>query len=386
MVLDRLRAEIEALAGLDLDGVPPGVLDEAVGELARLGSMLDALEVKVLGRWERSGEWRASGARSAGACLAHRTGLPAQDCHRRLRQARALAELPKVAAAWAAGEIGAAHVEVLLHLCNPRTRAAFEDAQEGLLGLAGGESFRDFARDCRTWLNLADQDGARRRDGEERGCRRLHHSQSISGMWFGRWTCDPISGEIVETTLREIEDELHRADRAAARGRLGREPLGFELGRTREQRRHDALVEMATRARTAPAGGRRPRPLFTVVVGYPVLGQVVELWSRHVISPAAAARWLTDAEVERIVFDPAGRVIDVGRRRRFFRGALRRAIEVRDRTCFHPTCDEAPRWPQIDHRHPAADGGETTQGNGRLGCDFHNNQRNRPTQQRPPPE
>jgi hypothetical protein len=389
VLLDGLREAIEELRDLDLDTVGASALDEAVVELARLRATLDATEAHMLGRWEASQEWRASGARSAGAALAHRTRLPASECHRRLRHARELRSLPKVAAAWDAGDIDRAHVSVLLHVRNPRTAAAFEGSQDGLLELARGQSFLEFQRACETWLNLADQDGAERRDAEDRAARKLHHSQSISGLWFGRYTCDPVSGEIIETTLREIEDELYRADRAAARERLGRDPLVFELGRTPEQRRHDAYVEMAIRARTAPKDGRRPKPLFTVVVGYERLSQVVELWNRSVLNPAAAARWLTDADVERIVFDGTGRVVDVGRRRRFFRGALRRAIEVRDRSCFHETCDEAPRWPQIDHEHEAAKGGETTQENGRLGCDFHNNLRNQRsdhrTEARPPP-
>jgi hypothetical protein len=152
--------------------------------------------------------------------------------------------------------------------------------------------------------------------------------------------------------------------------------MAFELGRSPEQRRHDALIEMAIRAKTAPKDGRRPKPLFTVVSGREAFDRIVELWSRRVLNPAAAARWLQDADLEPILFDGEGRVLDVGRQRRFYRGALRRAIEVRDRSCFHPSCDESPRWPQVDHEEEASKGGETTQDNGRLGCDFHNNRRN----------
>ena len=72
------------------------------------------------------------------------------------------------------------------------------------------------------------------------------------------------------------------------------------------------------------------------------------------------------------MFDSPSRVLDVGAQRRFFTGALRRAIEIRDRTCFHPSCDEVPQRPEIDHIHDAAKGGPTTQDNGRLGCGFHN--------------
>ena len=135
---------------------------------------------------------------------------------------------------------------------------------------------------------------------------------------------------------------------------------------------------MATRARTAPPGGKRPAPLFTVLVGYETFaGPVLEMHNRTTITPGTATRWLDHAYIERIVFDSPSRVIDVGRRRRFVTGALRRAIEVRDRTCFHPYCDEVPARPEIDHIHEYAKGGDTTQDNVRLGCDFHNEERNR---------
>ena len=151
----------------------------------------------------------------------------------------------------------------------------------------------------------------------------------------------------------------------------------LDLDRTPAQRRADALVEMATRARTAPADGRRPAPLFSVLAGYETFaGPLLELFNRTVLTPGIAARWLSDADIERIVFDGPSRVIDVGVQRRFFTGALKHAIEVRDRTCFHPSCDEAPLRPEIDHIHEASKGGPTTQENGRLGCGFHNRWRN----------
>jgi hypothetical protein len=220
---------------------------------------------------------------------------------------------------------------------------------------------------------FVDPDGAEQGADEGRAAREVHLSQSLGGMWFGRATLDPISGEIVHTTLSLIERDLFETDWAEAKDRLGRDPLVIELARTPAQRRADALVEMATRARTAPEGGRRPAPLFTVLVGYETLaGPVLELFNRTVVTPGTAAAHLTDADVERIVFDTPSRVIDVGAQRRFFRGALRRAIEVRDRTCFHPLCDEIPDQLEIDHIHPASRGGPTTQANGRGGCGFHN--------------
>ena len=177
--------------------------------------------------------------------------------------------------------------------------------------------------------------------------------------------------------LRLIERELFDADWAEAKARLDRDPTVLDLARTPAQRRADALVEMATRARTAPTGGRRPAPLFTVVVGLETLrGPILELFNRTMLTPGTAARHLTEAYVERVVFDSPSRVLDVGAQRRFFTGALRRAVEIRDRTCFNRTCDEVPERPHVDHIHEAAKGGATTQDNGRLGCAFHNLWRN----------
>src|SRR5690606_39102363 len=88
-----------------------------------------------------------------------------------------------------------------------------------------------------------------------------------------------------------------------------------------------------------------------------------------------AARWLTEADVERIVFDGKSRVLDVGRRQRFFRGALRRGLEVANRTCWHETCDEIPQRPHLDHIHEWSKGGATDNDNGRHGCNFHNETR-----------
>jgi len=74
----------------------------------------------------------------------------------------------------------------------------------------------------------------------------------------------------------------------------------------------------------------------------------------QVLPPAAVAPWIDDADLERILFDDtASRVIDVSRKRTF-QGALRRLIEVRDQTCFHPMCDLPADRCEIDHIEPWA--------------------------------
>jgi hypothetical protein len=129
-----------------------------------------------------------------------------------------------------------------------------------------------------------------------------------------------------------------------------------------------------------PVEGIAPRPLLTVVVGYDTFTNTLcELEDGTPLSPQHLLPLLTETDIERIVFGSPSRVTDVGVRQRFFTGALRRAIEVRDRHCQHPAgCDTPACWCQVDHVIPYTDGGTTTQDNGRLLCGVHNRQRTNP--------
>jgi hypothetical protein len=243
--------------------------------------------------------------------------------------------------------------------------------------------YRDFIRAISYWEQLADPDGTERAAQAQRERRDAFLVQSIGGMYLGKMTFDPISGAIVAEEHARIERELFEADWAEARGRLGYEPTYADLARTPNQRRADAFVEMAVRSRNAPLDGRRPAPLFSVFVGYETLyGRICELANGTVVSPGSLLPWLEEADIERAVFTP-GRRVEVSATTRFFTGATRRAIELRDRRCTHLYCDEPLGRCECDHIEPASEGGPTTQENGRLLCGFHNRLRNgRP----PPPE
>jgi len=206
-------------------------------------------------------------------------------------------------------------------------------------------------------------------------------------MWFGDLRLDPLSGAIVAGQLRRIENELFAADWAEAKQRFG-EHMTFttaDLARTPAQRRADALVEMATRAGTAPVDGRRPEPLFSVLVGFESFaGRICEMADGTVVSPGSLVDWLDEAWIERVVFDGPSRVLDLGAATRLFTGATRRAIQLRDRECFHEMCSEPAKRCEVDHIEPWSAGGRTIQRNGRMACGFHNRRRHR-RRKRPPP-
>ena len=200
-----------------------------------------------------------------------------------------------------------------------------------------------------------DPDGAEQGADDDRAAREVHLSQSFGGLWFGRITLDPVSGDIVDTTLRSIEAELFDADWAEAKARA--RPRARQCS-TCGAPPPSAGPTPSSRWPPAPApppqvGAAPPRSSRWWSGSRPSVGPILELFNRTVLTPGTAAAHLTEADVERIVFDGPSRVLDVGAQRRFFTGALRRAIEIRDRTCFHPSCDEVPDRPEIDHIHEA---------------------------------
>ena len=383
--LERLASAVAGIEALDADGLSDAELGELLVSLRRLENRLEAAATRHTGSWDARRAWAADGARTGASWLAYRTRMPHGTARRRVRLARQLREGPAVVGeAWSAGDIDVAHVAALGRARSERAAAAFDRDAELLVDQACRFRFDDFCRVLAYWSQGADPDGAEADAAERVDRRHCHVSRTFGGCVVGDFVLDPVAGTIVSTTLSEIERELWEGDWADARTRLGERATMFDLARTPAQRRADALVEMATRARTAPVDGRRPAPLFTVLVGYETLaGRVCELADGTALTPGSLVPWLDEAYLERVVFDGPSRVIDVGRTRRLFTGADRRALEVRDRSrCYQPTCT-ATDGLQADHVEPWAAGGLTTTANGRLACGYHNRLRHRAVSQPP---
>jgi hypothetical protein len=364
------RAIDELVAVAEADG-------ESLVALRRQIDRLEAVAARWTARSDASGEWAPAGAKTCAAWLAWRCHTPVADARRRVRLARELRHLPHTEAAWLAGDVNERHVAKLAAARNPVTQQHFARDEATLVDHAKTMSYADFARTVDYWSQHADPDGVEDLAQRQHDSRAAHLDQSFQGMWFGKLLLDPISGTIVSNALKQIEDELFAADWAEAVERLGRRPIVTELRRTPAQRRADAFVELATRAMSTPPGSRRPKPLFTVLVGYETLkGRICELANRTVVTPGSLVPWLTEADVERAVFDPRGRVIDVGEQR-CFTGATRRAVQLQGQECFHETCETPAEDCEADHVEPAAWGGPTRTWNGRPACGYHNRRRAR---------
>jgi hypothetical protein len=354
---------------------------ESIVALQKLHARFEAVSAKALSHFDRSGDWALDGAKGAAPWLATKCHLPRATARRLVRRSRLLRQLPRCADAWSKGEISSAHLDAIIGVRRPSTEATLERDEALLVRQAKRLRFEQFLRAVQYWDQLADPDGTEEAAEERRARRDVYLAATFDGMFLGKMSLDPISGAIVSGEHQRIEAELFAADWAKAREELGREPTIDELWRTPSQRRADALVEMAIRSRTAPADGRRPLPLFSVLVGWETLGgRILQLAQGAALTPGSLVPWIDHMDLERAVFEPGGRV-EVGITARFFTGGTRRAIELRDRECTHPFCDVDAEHCQADHITPYSEGGLTIQDNGRLLCGFHNRLRNG----RPPP-
>jgi hypothetical protein len=179
--------------------------------------------------------------------------------------------------------------------------------------------------------------------------------------------------------LRGLLDE-----EAAATLRAAIEPLtaprthpdGIRDDRTAGQRRADALTEVCHLALTTeqlPEHGG-DRPTIIVTVDYHTTRQTLGVGTLDTgerLSPEAVRRLACDAKLIPAVLNSTGQPLDLGRERRLFTSALRRALTLRDRGCAFPGCDRPPQWCQGHHIVHWIEGGPTSLNNGVLLCGHH---------------
>jgi uncharacterized protein DUF222 len=378
VVLDAVTREIDRLVAMD-----PAELANPDAQLALHGARarLEAVAARSAAAFESSGAYAADGARSAAHWLGFATHRPVDAAQRQVRLGAALAELPLVEEAWLAGEISECHVAAIAgrRTVNPEAMARDEG---DIVWWAAHESFSGFLRGLKYWTYENDPDFGDGSAARIRSRRQLFCKKRTNGMLNGHFDLDPLGGEIFLNEFLRIEHALFEEDWGEARDRLGDDATVDDLRRTAAQRRADALVEMAERSAAMPADAQRPQPLFSVFIGWETFhGMLCRLGRGDAVAPGALVPWLEKAWIERVVFEGPSRVIDVGAQRRFFSGATRRAVELRDQECFHDFCEVPAVDAQIDHVQPYSFGGPTIQANGRVACGPHNRDRHK----RPPP-
>jgi Domain of unknown function (DUF222)/HNH endonuclease len=344
-------------------------LDRLGDEIAELSAHLDAATARLLAlirEFDARGGWN-TGFRSCAHWLSWRVGLDLGAARERVRVARALAELPRLAEALARGELSYAKVRALSRVATPET-------EERLLAVGRAGTALHVERVVRGWRRVDRLAEAREAEHQHRS-RSLQVFDDEDGMVVVRGRLTPEVGALLRRALEAGCEALYqnrRRDAAACEGERA-----LETPRLAQQRA-DALALVAESALHAGLDPGAPGERYQIVIHVDA-GVLAEASEAHAAAPASgepgqslleegthvsaetSKRLSCDASRTVMRHEHAGRIVEVAARTRTIPPALRRALQQRDKGCRFPGC--GVRVAQGHHIHHWAHGGPTTLSN-----------------------
>ena len=355
------------------EGQPHGHLwTDALGDaIAELAARIQAATYELLvmiRQFDGRGGW-GQGFAPCARWLNWRTGLTMGAAREKVRVAKALADLPRLSDAMRRGTVSYSKVRAI-------TRVATPETEERLLTFARSGTAAQVERLTRAWRRV-DRIAAADDDRRHHEGRRLATCVDETGMLVIRGRLSPELGAVVQRALEAATERLYqdaKHDENDGVGKVSREDL--DQSPTIAQRRADALGLLAESALTADLDRASAGDRYQVMVhvetdalradsdsGQAVLDDGVR------VSAETSRRMACDAATVVMRHDPAGTVLDVGRKTRTIPPAVRRALTSRDRHCCFPGCES--RYCDAQHVRHWADGGATRLNNLLLLCRRH---------------
>ena len=346
-------------------------LDRLGDEIAELSVHLEAATARLLDlirEFDARGGWN-NGFRSCAEWLSWRVGLDLGAAREKVRVARALATLPRLAQALARGELSYAKVRAL-------TRVATPETEERLLAIGRAGTAEHVERIVRGWRRM-DRKAERDEAARQHASRALYVYPAEDGTVTIRGRLAPEAGALLLKALTAAREALYQRARreVADRGRLEATTSPRNRRRWPSSRPTPCSCWRRPRCTTASIPARRPSTTRWWSTSTP------RSWQTP-INPASPSSKMARAflqkrlsalacDASRVVMrhDAEGRIFEVGAKTRTIPPALRRALLHRDRSCRFPGCHG--RFCQAHHIRHWAQGGPTTLSNLVLLCRRH---------------
>jgi hypothetical protein len=96
------------------------------------------------------------------------------------------------------------------------------------------------------------------------------------------------------------------------------------------------------------------------------------------LSATAVRRLACETQIIPVVLGGNGEILDLGRTRRLFSPAQRKALRPRDQHCRAEGCTVPGTWCEAHHRKPWSEGGNTDLDDGVLACSWHHHRAHDP--------
>jgi hypothetical protein len=380
-------------------------LERLEAEICELAGHLAAVTCRFLvrlGEFDARRGWASWEMSSCAAWLSWKCQMSSRTAREQVRVARALRDLPVIRAEFGAGRLSYAKVRALTRIASPETEA-------GLAEIAGpmtGNQLERFARAHRQ-VSCADDAAARVR-------RRLTWRFEDDGSLAGTFRLPPLAGAVLLKALRAAAGDLehpHAADSerppdgpdrsGSAEPPTGDQiPAGDQSGQITSSSLADALLVMAEAFLAEKAAVADDPEAYHVIVhvGTDAIasdrpaadagdvsatpsspprppghradparchvedGPAISVTTAQMIACSASWSWM--------LHDSAGKLLDLGRRRRRPNAALRRAARERDKCrCRFPGCES--RRVDLHHIQYWSNGGRTKLDNLVSLCKYH---------------
>lgn len=339
---------------------------DLVNEITTLAGQLNAANARFLAliaELDRRRGWAEWGVKSCAHWLNWKCGINLGAAREKLRTAHALEQLPKIAAAMAAGRVSYAKARAM-------TRVADAANEVYLLDIALHGTAQHVEKTVRAYRRAKEsQELSREAQQQRRQCLWLFTEPDGSIRIHGRVPAE--IGELFRKALQLAEDSLPIPKNVSA------ETFSAEEDRSRNAKR--PVEALGLLAESFLANGPQDisgadRQQIVIHVDAQTLKHDHEGRCEFEHGPAMAAetarRIACDASLINIIEDEQGEPLNVGRRTRTIPPGIRRALNTRDKGCRFPGCSFT-RYVDGHHIRHWAHGGETKLSNLVSLCRFH---------------
>lgn len=344
--------------------------------LSRAGDLVAALRLRVLAV---SDDVAAEhGARDVGAWLADRTRTDPGPRHRDRKLGEALSfRWTEVGTALADGRVNEAQAHVIVRALDalptevdPAVRA---DAEVRLVGFAG-----DFAPRQLRALGRRILDVVAPEVGEENEARALaaEEQRALARTGLSIHRIGDGHSRIVATVPDAVAHRLRTYLEAFTSPRHDAMVGGGGERFSAERKRGQAFCSLleAVDPHALPLHGGEATTVFVTMTLDALTADLATaglLGTEDRISASEARRLACQARMIPVVLGGDAEILDLGRTRRLYSKAQRKALRIRDERCRAEGCTVPATWCEAHHRKPWLLGGRTDLADGVLLCGFH---------------
>lgn len=381
----------------DASTAPGSAMGETLRSADRVRARLEGAVTEVAGRFEASGDWAASGARSPGNWLCTHSDVSKAQAGTLLKTARLLRAMPVTADASRSGTLGSAKVHLLTRTRTDDVADEFDRQEAQLVDMVRGLSVDGARRYLEAWRIFALGDAADDQAEAGHGRDRLHISQGFAGRFVLDGDLCSEDGAILTGAVDAEIERWHHAGLLDDDTRLRSELRAAALiaivrrGVERTDQNRDvrplvlALIDASTlaggtaaapgpvdpdrptgphpspgpagtgtRNDRSPDGGRghnRQAERTHSADRAPSAGTPIsEIHGAGPVPAETIRRLLCEGDISRVVHNGASMPLDVGRRERLATAHQWRAlVAVSGGRCEWPGCDAPHTWCNAHH-------------------------------------